>query len=102
MKNQPPLPLMQPKINTKNTHGTGCTLSAAIAAYLGLGLDLPKAVRAAQNMSTSLCALPLILAKDRDRQTILLHYFESKGEKKLWKHSNPLDKHLQTPREWQN
>lgn len=28
------------RINTSNTHGTGCTLSAAITAYLGQGLDL--------------------------------------------------------------
>ncbi len=45
---QKPLPYMQPRVKTKNNHGTGCTLSAAIAAQLGLGLDLPKAVRAAQ------------------------------------------------------
>ncbi|MGF1588198.1 MAG: bifunctional hydroxymethylpyrimidine kinase/phosphomethylpyrimidine kinase [Pleurocapsa sp.] len=31
-------------INTKNTHGTGCTLSAAICANLALGKDLWSAV----------------------------------------------------------
>src|SRR6185436_5060713 len=31
-------------INTKNTHGTGCTLSSAIAAYLALGNDLVRAI----------------------------------------------------------
>lgn len=36
-------------INTKNTHGTGCTLSSAIAANLGLGYDLPNAVKNAKN-----------------------------------------------------
>ena len=34
----------QARINTKNTHGTGCSLSAAIAANLALGLDLETAV----------------------------------------------------------
>ncbi len=29
---------------TQNTHGTGCTLSSAIASYLAQGYDLPKAV----------------------------------------------------------
>lgn len=29
---------------TQNTHGTGCTLSSAIASYLGQEYDLPKAV----------------------------------------------------------
>jgi hydroxymethylpyrimidine/phosphomethylpyrimidine kinase len=33
---------------TKNTHGTGCTLSSAIAAGLAKGLDLVAAVREAK------------------------------------------------------
>lgn len=33
-----------PRIATANTHGTGCTLSSAIAAHLALGAELPKAV----------------------------------------------------------
>jgi len=32
------------KIDTKNTHGTGCTLSAAIASFLALGDDLATAI----------------------------------------------------------
>ncbi len=32
------------RIDTPNTHGTGCTLSSAIASYLALGNDLEKAV----------------------------------------------------------
>jgi hydroxymethylpyrimidine/phosphomethylpyrimidine kinase len=31
-------------INTNNTHGTGCSLSSAIAAYLALGLSLQNAI----------------------------------------------------------
>ena len=30
------------KFNSKNTHGTGCTLSSAIATYLSCGKDLIK------------------------------------------------------------
>lgn len=37
-----------PRIATKNTHGTGCTLSAAIAAQLGRGESVPGAVRKAK------------------------------------------------------
>lgn len=37
-----------PRISTKNTHGTGCTLSAAIAAQLGRGEGVPEAVRKAK------------------------------------------------------
>jgi hydroxymethylpyrimidine/phosphomethylpyrimidine kinase len=40
--------LRQPRIETRNTHGTGCTLSAAIAAYLALGKTLHEAVEAAK------------------------------------------------------
>lgn len=37
-----------PRIATKNTHGTGCTISAAIAAHLGRGESVPEAVRKAK------------------------------------------------------
>ncbi|MGZ5179160.1 MAG: bifunctional hydroxymethylpyrimidine kinase/phosphomethylpyrimidine kinase [Ramlibacter sp.] len=37
-----------PRIATPNTHGTGCTLSSAIAASLALGADLPQAVAQAR------------------------------------------------------
>ena len=34
----------RPRLDTPHTHGTGCTLSAAVAAGLALGLPLPDAV----------------------------------------------------------
>ena len=37
-----------PRIETRNTHGTGCTYSAAIAAHLGMGLEMGEAVRRAK------------------------------------------------------
>ena len=33
-----------PRVDTKHTHGTGCTFSSAIASNLALGLSLPSAV----------------------------------------------------------
>jgi len=39
--------------HTRNTHGTGCTLSSAIAAGLALGLDLAQSVRAAKAYLTA-------------------------------------------------
>ncbi len=36
-----------PRIETRNTHGTGCTLSSAIAAELAKGADLENALRRA-------------------------------------------------------
>ncbi len=40
------------RINTNNTHGTGCTLSAAIAAYLAHGKSVEEAVRQAKEYIT--------------------------------------------------
>jgi hydroxymethylpyrimidine/phosphomethylpyrimidine kinase len=40
--------LRQLRIDTRNTHGTGCTLSAAIAANLAQGLSLYESVAAAK------------------------------------------------------
>lgn len=40
--------LSGPRIATRNTHGTGCTLSSAIAAYLAKGASLDIAVRSAK------------------------------------------------------
>jgi len=44
-----PLALSVPRVRTRNTHGTGCTLSAAMAAGLAKGRSLTEAVKAAQN-----------------------------------------------------
>jgi hydroxymethylpyrimidine/phosphomethylpyrimidine kinase len=40
--------LEAPRVRTKNTHGTGCTLSSAIAAELAKGETLDKAVKTAK------------------------------------------------------
>ena len=44
--------IRSPFIETKNTHGTGCTLSAAIASYLALGKDLHEAFASAKDYIT--------------------------------------------------
>lgn len=48
MNNDAPVRLVSPTIETPNTHGTGCTLSSAIAAYMALGKSLVEAVRSAK------------------------------------------------------
>jgi hydroxymethylpyrimidine/phosphomethylpyrimidine kinase len=48
---QPNLPLthlQSARIASRNVHGTGCTLSSAIACHLALGLDLAQAVTQAR------------------------------------------------------
>ncbi len=47
-----PVRYTSPRIATRNTHGTGCTFSSAIASYLALGHDLPDAVAAAKTYLT--------------------------------------------------
>jgi len=44
--------LSAPRIITKNTHGTGCTLSAAIASSLALGLNLTESCKLAKSYLT--------------------------------------------------
>jgi hydroxymethylpyrimidine/phosphomethylpyrimidine kinase len=48
-----------PRIDSRHTHGTGCTLASAIATGLGHGLTLPAAVaQARQFVRTALLAAP--------------------------------------------
>jgi hydroxymethylpyrimidine/phosphomethylpyrimidine kinase len=50
------LRLEAPRIATRNTHGTGCTLSSAIAAGLARGLPLGQAVSQAKDYVTAAIA----------------------------------------------
>jgi len=45
-----------PRINTKNTHGTGCSLSSAIASYLAQGYELATAIDLAKQYISSAIA----------------------------------------------
>ncbi len=46
------VPFTAPRVPTKNTHGTGCTLSSAIAAFLPQSVDVPEACRRAKEYLT--------------------------------------------------
>jgi hydroxymethylpyrimidine/phosphomethylpyrimidine kinase len=48
--------LAAPRIATKNTHGTGCSLSSAIAAYLAKGEAMESAVRDAKSFVSAAIA----------------------------------------------
>jgi hydroxymethylpyrimidine/phosphomethylpyrimidine kinase len=50
-------------VDTKNTHGTGCTLSAAIAANLALGQDLWPSVQQAKEYVTTALTYSLNIGK---------------------------------------
>jgi len=64
-----------PKIATRETRGTGCTLSSAIAALLARGCDIPEAVaRAKQYLSEILRVAP-----DLGRGALLLNHMPRTG-----------------------
>jgi hydroxymethylpyrimidine/phosphomethylpyrimidine kinase len=51
------------QVETKNTHGTGCTLSAAITANLALGKDLWNAAQEAKEYVTTALTYSLDIGK---------------------------------------
>lgn len=51
------------RIDTKNTHGTGCTYSSAIAANLALGFDMQTAIARSKNYVTTAIRHSLALGK---------------------------------------
>ncbi|OWY11237.1 bifunctional hydroxymethylpyrimidine kinase/phosphomethylpyrimidine kinase [Thioclava sp. F42-5] len=69
-----------PRIATRNTHGTGCTLSSALATWLGAGVPLAEATqRAKAYLSAAIAAA--------DRLTVgsghgPVHHFHAFQEKK--------------------
>ena len=64
------------RITTPHTHGTGCTLSAAIATYLGRGADLSAAIRAAKLYVTEAIRNGLALGKGHGPTD---HFFYLRG-----------------------
>ena len=59
------------RIDTKNTHGTGCTFSSAIGAYLGKGLGVENAVSKAKEYVTTAITHSLPIGKGYGQT----HYF---------------------------
>ena len=51
-----------PRVATRNTHGTGCTLSSAIAAYLAQGVELGDAIGTAKTYLTGALAAADLLS----------------------------------------
>ena len=51
------------RINNNNTHGTGCTLSSAIASYLARGENLENAVKKAKDYISGALAAMLDLGQ---------------------------------------
>ena len=51
------------KINSTNTHGTGCSLASAIATNIGLGIDLKDSIRISIEYVQNGIKKPLILVQ---------------------------------------
>ena len=65
------------RINNPNTHGTGCTLSSAIASNLAKGYDMNTSVKNAKNYISQALAAGLDLGKGSGPMN---HAFAIKGE----------------------
>ena len=65
------------RIDNPNTHGTGCTLSSAIAANLAKGYDLAVSVRRAKDYISGALSAQLDLGKGSGP---LMHNFDLSGE----------------------
>ena len=61
--------LSAPRIDTPHTHGTGCTLCAAIAAHLARGDDLRDAVAAGKAFVTEAIRHALPIGRGIGRST---------------------------------
>lgn len=70
--------LAAPRVATKNTHGTGCTLSAALAALLPQRADVPESVRGAKSYLTEALKYADRLAVGKGHGPV--HHFHA-----LWK-----------------
>lgn len=64
-------------IDNPNTHGTGCTLSSAIAANLAKGFDLPASIQRSKDYLSGALAAMLDLGKGRGP---MMHNFNLTGE----------------------
>ncbi|MBP5324761.1 MAG: bifunctional hydroxymethylpyrimidine kinase/phosphomethylpyrimidine kinase [Pseudobutyrivibrio sp.] len=68
------------KIDNPNTHGTGCTLSSAIASNLALGFDLKESVKNAKDYITSTISDGLNLGKGHGPLNHMVGLIREKGE----------------------
>ncbi len=64
------------RVDNPNTHGTGCTLSSAIASNLAKGFDLSRSVRRAKDYISEALSAGLDLGKGRGP---MMHNFALRG-----------------------
>lgn len=62
-----------PFIYTTNSHGTGCTLSSAIASYLAKGYGMEEAVRAGSQYIENILSKSRFIHIGKGKQGIMNH-----------------------------
>ncbi len=66
------------RINTSNTHGTGCTLSSAIASHIAKGFDLVNSIEKSKEYIQSAIETGADLGLGRGRGPVN-HLWQIKG-----------------------
>ncbi len=69
-----------PRIDTKNTHGTGCTYSSAIASNLALEMPISQAVEQAKKYVTTAIAHALDIGKGNGPTHHFYELYKEEGE----------------------
>ena len=79
-----PVVLRLPRIETRNTHGTGCTLSSAIACGLARGLAVEESVRKAKAYLADCLAAGLDLGRGNGPVDHMARFRGHEGCRSLW------------------
>lgn len=67
------------RVDSPNTHGTGCTLSSAITANLAHGMDMLSAVTKAKNYITEAIEKSFTVGKGHSPVNHFYDYYDLKG-----------------------
>lgn len=70
-----------PRINTKNTHGTGCTLSSAIASNLAKGYSIYDSIERAKNYISNAIKESFTLGKGVGPVHHFFEYYDLEGRR---------------------
>ena len=67
------------RINTKNTHGTGCTLSSSIASNLALGLSIQDTIKKSKEYITMAIEHSLAIGKGHGPTNHFYELYKNSG-----------------------
>ncbi|MCS7385559.1 MAG: bifunctional hydroxymethylpyrimidine kinase/phosphomethylpyrimidine kinase [archaeon GB-1867-005] len=73
------------KIETKNTHGTGCSFSAAIAALIAKGAEIPTAFRVASEFMSKAIKYGYTVGRGHGPVNPLAELYDKSSKYEAWK-----------------